>query len=57
MWIYNPINQKLIVSELNQGIWDIFDREKIEIPFPQRDSHIRNIASGKQLLPLNRKSE
>ena len=57
VWIDNPINQKLIVSELNQGIWESFEREKIEIPFPQRDLHIRNIASGEQLLPLNGKSE
>ena len=56
VWIDNPINQKLIISELNQGIWQSFEQQKIKIPFPQRDLHIRNIPSGEPLLPLNGKS-
>ena len=55
IWIDNPIEQKLITSELNQGIWDKFAQHNIEIPFPQRDLHIRNISSGEQLLPLKEK--
>ncbi len=57
VWIDNPIQQKLITSELNQGIWESFAQQKIKIPFPQRDLHIRNIPSGDELLPLNGKSD
>ncbi len=30
-----------IESELNFAIWDTFKKHKIEIPFPQRDLHVR----------------
>ncbi len=57
VWINNPINQKVIISELNQGIWQSFEQHKIEIPFPQRDLHIHNISSGERLISLNGKSD
>ena len=50
VWLDNPIIQKPVTSELNQAIWKSFAQNKIEIPFPQRDLHIRDISSGDQLL-------
>lgn len=41
-WIDHPKRRPDIISELNKGIDDIFRRNKIEIPFPQRDIHVRS---------------
>ncbi|MGK7947559.1 MAG: mechanosensitive ion channel family protein [Xenococcaceae cyanobacterium] len=49
VWLDNPIIQKPVTSELNQAIWQAFAEHNIEIPFPQRDLHIRNIASWEKL--------
>ncbi|MFM1900625.1 MAG: hypothetical protein RLZZ216_1201 [Cyanobacteriota bacterium] len=35
-WIENPMDNIGIISEVNQAIWIAFDREGIEIPFPQQ---------------------
>ena len=35
-WIDNPMDNISIVSEVNQEVWSAFQREEIEIPFPQR---------------------
>ncbi len=43
VWLDNQIIQKPVTSDLNQAIWRAFANNKIEIPFPQRDLHIRNI--------------
>ena len=35
-WIANPMDNVSICSEVNQAIWHAFQREGIEIPFPQQ---------------------
>ncbi|MFZ9621408.1 MAG: mechanosensitive ion channel protein MscS, partial [Prochlorococcaceae cyanobacterium] len=35
-WIANPMDNVTICSEVNQAIWHAFQREGIEIPFPQQ---------------------
>ena len=42
VWIPHPKRRPDIISELNRGIDEIFRKNKIEIPFPQRDLHIRS---------------
>ena len=49
IWLDNPIIQKRVTSELNQAIWQAFAEQNIEIPFPQRDLHIRHLASWEKL--------
>ena len=41
-WIPDPKKRPDIISDLNKGIDDIFRKNKIQIPFPQRDLHIRS---------------
>ena len=41
----------VLQSELNFMIWDIFKEHGIEIPFPQRDVHIRSGSVGGQPSP------
>jgi len=41
-WIPNPKKRPVIISDLNKGIDEIFRKNKIQIPFPQRDLHIRS---------------
>ena len=46
-WIADPKRRPDIISELNKRIDEIFRRNKIQIPFPQRDLHIRStVRSG-----------
>lgn len=54
VWINDPPNGRAnVLSEILLGIWDRFHEHGIEIPFPQRDLHIR---SGlEQLSPRNDK--
>ncbi len=43
VWITDPVNGSgNIRSSVFLGIWDRFQKHGIEIPFPQRDLHIRN---------------
>ncbi len=42
VWIPDPKRKHDIISELNKGIDEIFRKNKIQIPFPQRDLHIRS---------------
>lgn len=42
-WIGDPGNRGRVQHELNIGIYKAFIEEKIEIPFPQRDLHVRTM--------------
>ena len=42
VWLNNPAPLKSVTSDLNRSIWKAFAEHEIEIPFPQRDLHIRS---------------
>ncbi len=42
-WIADPGNRGRVQHELNCAIYKALAREKIEIPFPQRDLHVRSM--------------
>jgi small-conductance mechanosensitive channel len=42
VWTLDPKKRPEVISDLNKGIDDIFRKNKIQIPFPQRDLHIRS---------------
>ncbi len=44
-WIADPRQQARTTSELNFAIWHALQERDIEIPFPQRDLHIRSDAT------------
>ncbi len=42
-WISDPENGMMgLRSEINFKVWDLFKKNNIEIPFPQRDLHIKS---------------
>jgi small-conductance mechanosensitive channel len=41
-WIPSPKSRPDVISDLNKKIDEIFRKNKIQIPFPQRDLHIRS---------------
>jgi small-conductance mechanosensitive channel len=44
IWIDDPQNGRAnVISEVLLGVWDRFHEHGIEIPFPQRDLHLRSI--------------
>jgi small-conductance mechanosensitive channel len=43
IWTATPNHQFLLKSDLNFLIFDAFQRWQIEIPFPQRDLHLRSV--------------
>ena len=45
-WIANPADRGRVQHELNCAVYKAFIREKIEIPFPQRDLHLRTMPAG-----------
>jgi MscS family membrane protein len=45
-WIADPADRGRVQHELNCGIYKAFIREGIEIPFPQRDLHVRSMPAG-----------
>lgn len=46
VWIKNPHQHRIIRSNINQAIVNKFRAMKVEIPFPQRDLHIK---SGREI--------
>lgn len=50
-WIANPARKYWIISDLNRDIDRRFREEGIEIPFPQRDLHLRSAESALRLDP------
>ncbi|GJM14313.1 MAG: mechanosensitive ion channel protein MscS [Pseudohongiella sp.] len=48
IWINDPMNGRAnVISELLIRIWDKFHENGIEIPYPQRDLHLRSSDIGK----------
>jgi MscS family membrane protein len=41
VWIVRPDIKRTAVSQINQAIYREFQKKGIEMPFPQRDIHIR----------------
>jgi small-conductance mechanosensitive channel len=49
IWINDPQNGiGRLKSELNWGIWKAFREHGIELPFPQRDIHVKNVLEVKE---------
>jgi small-conductance mechanosensitive channel len=49
LWINDPQNGVgRVKSELNWGIWKAFKEHGIELPFPQRDIHLKNVVEAKE---------
>jgi len=49
VWINDPQNGiGRIKSELNWGIWKSFKENGIELPFPQRDVHLKTVVEAKE---------
>lgn len=42
-WIADPANRGRVKHELNCAVYKAFAAQDIEIPFPQRDLHVRNM--------------
>ena len=42
-WIRQPADRGRLQHELNCAIYKAFIEEKIEIPYPQRDLHVRTM--------------
>lgn len=42
VWTLDPKRRPDVISDLNKAIDEIFRKNKVEIPFPQRDLHIRS---------------
>lgn len=43
VWLDDPLNALKVTSDLYFMIWREFEKYKIEIPYPQRDIHIRSM--------------
>ncbi len=41
IWTEQALQSPMLTSQLRYDIWDAFARHHVEIPFPQRDIHIR----------------
>ena len=47
VWLHNPQTRDNVVDQLNTRIYDTLNAAGIEIPFPQRDVHVRAFPNGK----------
>ncbi|HSO27824.1 MAG TPA: mechanosensitive ion channel domain-containing protein, partial [Anaerolineales bacterium] len=45
VWMDRPARRARLRSDLYYLLWEVFDENKIELPFPQRDIHIKGDAS------------
>lgn len=53
IWINDPQNGRAnVISEVLLGVWDRFHENGIEIPFPQRDLHLRSLLGEGDLQSL-----
>ena len=52
IWIKDPMNGCANVqNEVLLGVWDLFHEHGIQIPYPQRDLHLKSVAKGIQMPP------
>ena len=57
VWITDPENGRSnMISEIYINIWDLFHEHGIEIPFPQRDLHIKTVLGSQTLEEFNKGS-
>lgn len=57
-WINDPANGSANVrSDVLMAIWDLLEEMNIEVPFPQRDLHIRSAPEGFAMTLENRDGE
>lgn len=42
-WISQPVNRGRVLHEINCAVYKAFQDNEIEIPFPQRDLHVRSM--------------
>lgn len=53
IWIEDPTNGRAnVISDVLLEIWDRFHEHDIEIPFPQRDLHLRSVLGERDLEAL-----
>lgn len=45
-WINQPVDRGRLTHELNCNVYKAFNSESIQIPFPQRDLHVRTMPQG-----------
>ncbi len=54
IWINDPPNGRAnVISEVLLGVWERFHENGIEIPFPQRDLHVRSMMGERDLQALS----
>lgn len=52
IWIRDPMNGCANVkSEVLLGVWDLFHEHGVQIPYPQRDLHVKSVAKDVGLPP------
>lgn len=55
VWIDDPTNGRAnVISEVLLGVWDRFHENDIQIPFPQRDLHLKSMMGQTDLASLQR---
>lgn len=58
VWIADPQNGTANVrSDINLAIWRAFKENRITIPYPQRDMHIKSMPAPSALAPENNRGE
>ncbi|MCY4421416.1 MAG: mechanosensitive ion channel [Gammaproteobacteria bacterium] len=50
IWIKDPMNGCAnVMNEVLLGVWDLFHEKGIQIPYPQRDLHLKSVSKGANL--------